>query len=52
MEHKCYGCFWETGWEDENGSFSICERKYEFSFKEAKEECAKPGPCKHYTAVT
>lgn len=50
MPHKCDGCFWRTDWEDESGSYPICERLWWQNFEEAKAECAKPGPCDHHLA--
>lgn len=47
-QHKCSGCFWKTGWEDDTGRFPICERLWYGSFEEAKAECEKPGSCTYY----
>lgn len=47
MLHKCEGCIYKTDWDDESGIYPICERLYIFSFKEATDECAKPGPCEY-----
>lgn len=47
-QHKCNGCFWKTGWEDDTGRFPICERIWFESFEKCKAECDKPGPCPHY----
>lgn len=43
-QHKCFGCFYKTDWEDETHEFPICEREW-WSYEEAKAECEKPGPC-------
>ena len=47
MAHKCDGCFFKIGWEDDNGRFPICERHY-WDFTKARNECIKTGPCKYY----
>ena len=48
MRHKCDGCFYKTDWAGTVESFPICERLWYESFDEAKDECAKPGPCDFY----